>query len=136
MPLLCPAREEVPLLADLPGRYRCPDCGRGWVRTGNGDLVPRGLTSTLLCLGDDRVFAMLPMSRPTTASQVLKSWGYVMLRGLLVFVLATFVGLMALTLVSLLGGNGDIGPAELLLIVIIAAAVAIVDTRRRDRVEA
>jgi hypothetical protein len=34
-----PDCEDVPLLAGLPGRWRCPDCGRGRTRTHPGELV-------------------------------------------------------------------------------------------------
>src|SRR6478609_4259735 len=40
MPPDCPDCEDVPLLADLPGRWRCPDCGRGWMRAHSGALAP------------------------------------------------------------------------------------------------
>src|SRR5689334_17194765 len=40
VPATCPDCDDVPLLADLPGRWLCPDCGRGWARSGSGELVP------------------------------------------------------------------------------------------------
>jgi len=36
----CPEDEGVDMLADLPGRWYCQACGRGWrIETTSGELV-------------------------------------------------------------------------------------------------
>jgi hypothetical protein len=36
----CPDDEGVDLMGDLPGRWLCPACSRGWTLTAAGELVP------------------------------------------------------------------------------------------------